>query len=57
MCTHPRSQELAQLYDAGKLQNTVTKTWHPINAANLRAAHELVESGGAVGKATLYGWE
>jgi hypothetical protein len=34
----------------------VTQTFSPINAANLREAHRIAESGTAIGKTTLVGF-
>jgi zinc-binding alcohol dehydrogenase family protein len=48
--------EVADLVDAGILQTTVTRTLSPINAANLREAHRIAESGSAIGKTTLVGF-
>lgn len=39
--------------DAGRLRTTVTETLIPINAANLRLAHQWIERGQARGKLTL----
>lgn len=47
----------ASLIDAGELRTTLTRTLGPINAANLREAHRLLESGSTVGKLALAGWE
>jgi len=49
--------ELAVLIDAGKLVTTVNEIIRPINAANLRKAHQLIERGNAIGKIVLTGWE
>ncbi|MDH5822796.1 zinc-binding alcohol dehydrogenase family protein [Luteimonas sp. RD2P54] len=46
----------AELVDAGRLRGTRTRTLTPIDAANLRQAHRLLESGGMIGKLTLSGW-
>ena len=43
----------ADLIDAGKLQSTLTRRLTPITAANLRAAHALVENGDMIGKVVL----
>lgn len=48
--------ELARLVDAGLITTTATRDLGPINAANLREAHRLLESGTAIGKTTLTGW-
>lgn len=47
---------VADLIDAGKLRSTMTETLSPINAANLRAAHAILESGKARGKVVLTGF-
>jgi zinc-binding alcohol dehydrogenase family protein len=47
---------VAQLVDAGRVKSTVTTTLTPINAANLRQAHALVESGTVRGKVVLQGF-
>jgi len=47
---------IAELVDDGVLRSTVTRTLSPINAANLRAAHRIAESGKAIGKTTLVGF-
>lgn len=47
----------ASLIDAGELRTTLTHTLGPINAANLREAHRLLESGRTIGKVSLAGWE
>ncbi len=48
--------EVARLIDAGKLRTTVTDVLRPINAANLRNAHAIIESGKARGKIVLEGF-
>ena len=48
--------EIARLVDAGVLRSTAREDHGPITAANLRAAHELVESEQAIGKVVLTGW-
>ncbi len=47
---------VAELVDREAIRSTLTKTLTPINAANLREAHRMVESGGMIGKAVLEGW-
>ncbi len=47
---------IAQEIDAGRLRSTVSEVMRPINAANLRQAHALVESGRARGKVVLEGF-
>jgi NADPH:quinone reductase-like Zn-dependent oxidoreductase len=48
--------QVADLVDAGILQTIVTRTLSPINAANLKEAHRIAESGTAIGKTTLVGF-
>lgn len=48
--------EVAALVDDGMLVTTHARTLGRIDAANLRAAHEMVESGHTVGKITLAGF-
>ena len=48
--------EVAALVDAGKLKTTLNKTLGTINAANLRKAHALIESGTSQGKIVLEGF-
>lgn len=49
--------EISRLIDRGKLMTTVNQVMEPINAANLREAHRLIESGRTIGKIVLSGWE
>lgn len=48
--------EVAKLVDEGKIRTTLTKILSPINAANLKVAHGVLESGKAKGKIVLEGW-
>jgi zinc-binding alcohol dehydrogenase family protein len=48
--------EVARLIDAGRLRSTVTDVLRPINAANLKRAHQLIETGKARGKLVLEGF-
>jgi len=47
---------VAQLVDAGALRSTLAERFGTINAANLRRAHALLESGKARGKIVLSGF-
>ena len=49
--------EIARLIDAGRLRTTLAERFGPINAASLRRAHALIESGRAMGKIVLEGYE
>ena len=48
--------EASALVDAGKLRTTLTERLSPINAANLKHVHALIESGKARGKIVLEGF-
>lgn len=48
--------EVALLVDAGRIRTTATQVMRPINAANLKQAHALIETGTAKGKVVLEGW-
>jgi NADPH2:quinone reductase len=49
--------EVARLVDAGEIRTTLAEIFGPINAANLRRAHALIESGRAKGKIVLEGFD
>lgn len=53
---HRLLTEVAELVDAGVLRTTLDSVGGEITAANLRAAHEFIESGRAKGKVVLAGW-
>ncbi|MES2511232.1 MAG: zinc-binding alcohol dehydrogenase family protein [Pseudomonadota bacterium] len=53
---HKLLEEMAKLVDSGRVRTTVTEKFGSINAANLRKAHALLESGKACGKVVLEGW-
>lgn len=53
---HRLLNETADLVDAGKLRSTLTRELGTINAANLREAHRLSESGRMIGKIVLEGF-
>jgi zinc-binding alcohol dehydrogenase family protein len=53
---HRLLNQVADWLDAGKLRGTLKETLSPINAANLRKAHEKLESGTMIGKLVLKGW-
>ena len=48
--------EVAALVDAGRIRSTFSSSFGTINAANLRKAHALIESGKALGKVVLAGF-
>ncbi|MFI8397024.1 zinc-binding alcohol dehydrogenase family protein [Pseudomonas sp. NPDC078863] len=53
---HKLLNRVAELIDAGILKTTLGEHFGVINAANLRRAHELLESGKAKGKIVLEGF-
>ncbi|HEY4254712.1 MAG TPA: zinc-binding alcohol dehydrogenase family protein [Roseomonas sp.] len=53
---HGLLNEVAALVDAGRIRSTQTESFGPINAANLKRAHALLESGTARGKVVLEGF-
>jgi len=50
---HRILDEVSRLIDAGVLRGTMTRQFGPINAAMLKAAHRIVESGAAIGKVVV----
>jgi zinc-binding alcohol dehydrogenase family protein len=48
--------EVAALVDAGRIRTTANASFGTINAANLKRAHALIESGKAQGKVVLTGF-
>ena len=48
--------KVAALVDAGQIRSTLREHLGAINAANLKRAHALVESGKAIGKIVLEGF-
>jgi len=53
---HKLLTETARLIDAGVLRTTLGEVLGPINAANLRRAHAMLEEGHTVGKLVLAGF-
>jgi zinc-binding alcohol dehydrogenase family protein len=49
-------EEVAALVDAGRLRTTAKQALGPMDAATLRRAHALIESGRAIGKVVLEGY-
>jgi NADPH:quinone reductase len=56
LAQHTLLNEAADLVDAGVLRTTHAETLGPINAANLKQAHTLLESGRVRGKLVLEGF-
>src|SRR3989440_89798 len=53
---HRLLNEVAAMVDAGTIRTTLAENLGPINAANLRRAHAMVESGRMCGKLVLEGF-
>jgi NADPH2:quinone reductase len=53
---HRLLTEIAALIDRGTIRTTLKEIVGPIDAAHLRQAHALIESGKAIGKLVLAGW-
>ena len=53
---HKLLNQVSEWLDNGKLRGTLKETLSPINAANLRKAHQKLESGTMIGKLVLKGW-
>ena len=53
---HYLLNEVARLIDQGVIRTTVGRVLAPINAANTRAAHAMIEGGRSIGKVVLHGW-
>ncbi|MBB3657306.1 NADPH2:quinone reductase [Rhizobium sp. BK650] len=53
---HKLLNRISELVDAGKIRTTLSETVGTINAANLKKAHAMVESGKMKGKAVLAGF-
>ncbi|GGD81161.1 MULTISPECIES: zinc-binding alcohol dehydrogenase family protein [Rhizobium] len=53
---HKLLNKVSELVDAGKIRTTLSEIVGPINAANLKKAHAMVESGRMKGKAVLAGF-
>ena len=53
---HKLLNQVSAWLDEGKLRGTMKEKLSPINAANLRQAHQKLESGTMIGKVVLQGW-
>lgn len=53
---HEMLQEASKLFEEGKLNCTLTKVKKPINAANLKEAHRIMEEQTMLGKLVLSGF-
>jgi zinc-binding alcohol dehydrogenase family protein len=53
---HRLLNEVSAMVDERLIVTTAAKELMPINAANLREAHGLIESGHSIGKVVLHGW-
>jgi NADPH2:quinone reductase len=53
---HNLLNDVADLVDKGVVKTTLGENFGMINAANLKRAHALLESGKSRGKIVLEGW-
>lgn len=53
---HELLKKVAQMVDAGQIRTTLSEEFGTINAANLKRAHALIESGRSKGKVVLSGF-
>jgi NADPH2:quinone reductase len=53
---HELLNAVSRMVDSGSIITTMAQELTPINAANLKKAHALIESGRALGKVVLHGW-
>jgi NADPH2:quinone reductase len=53
---HKLLNDVSAMVDDGLIITTMAKELTPINAANLKQAHALIESGKSIGKVVLTGW-
>jgi NADPH:quinone reductase-like Zn-dependent oxidoreductase len=53
---HRLLNEVSELVDAGVIRTTFRESFGAINAANLKKAHALIESGRSRGKIVLKGF-
>ncbi|MGM5054309.1 zinc-binding alcohol dehydrogenase family protein [Rhizobium leguminosarum] len=53
---HKLLNRVSELVDGGKIRTTLSEIVGPINAANLKTAHAMIESGRMKGKAVLAGF-
>ncbi|WEX78392.1 zinc-binding alcohol dehydrogenase family protein [Sinorhizobium numidicum] len=53
---HNLLNSVAELVDGGKIRTTLTETLGPINAATLKKAHQMIETGRTRGKLVLAGF-
>jgi len=53
---HRLLDDVSSLVDSGVVITTLANEITPINAANLRRAHEMIESERSIGKVVLHGW-
>jgi zinc-binding alcohol dehydrogenase family protein len=53
---HKLLNGVAELVDAGRIRTTLTETLGPINAATLKKAHRMIETGRTRGKLVLAGF-
>lgn len=50
---HETLEKVAQLIEAGKVRTTLTKTLTPRSAKQIKRAHQIIETGHAIGKTVV----
>ncbi len=53
---HELLSTIAHAIDAGEIRTTVSEVLTPMNAENMRKAHEMIEAGNSIGKVVLADW-
>ncbi len=53
---HNLLNEVADMVDGGMIVTTMTRELTPINGANMRQAHAMIESARTIGKVVVHGW-
>jgi len=53
---HELLEQVAVWIDEGRIRGTAKRVLSPINAENLRSAHQTLEAGHSIGKIVLEGW-
>ncbi|WP_339735688.1 zinc-binding alcohol dehydrogenase family protein [uncultured Gimesia sp.] len=54
---HRLLNRISKWIDGGQLRSTANEVLSPINAANLRAVHQKLETGRSIGKIVIQGWD
>lgn len=54
---HRLLNRISKWIDGGQLRSTANEVLSPINATNLRAVHQKLETGRSIGKIVIQGWD